>query len=216
MKRKVENEDAISRTPHANTMPLLPAKPNGTPSFSHATDYDQNKGSQDSTIATSDKQPAKAPSSDSKPSSDDSPDINEKSIGDSKPIADGKSSTDSKPVADQKLRKRVLKIPHFGHKGSDERDKITKTTSSNSRTPKQKFTVMGQLRATIFNSWLNVLFVFIPIGIAMEYAKVSPVVVFTTNFIAIIPLAAMLSYATEEIALRTGETIGGLLNATFG
>jgi Ca2+:H+ antiporter len=30
------------------------------------------------------------------------------------------------------------------------------------------------------------------------------------------PLAAMLSYATEEIALRTGETLGGLLNATFG
>jgi len=36
------------------------------------------------------------------------------------------------------------------------------------------------------------------------------------NFIAIIPLAALLSYATEEIALRIGETLGGLMNATFG
>lgn len=36
------------------------------------------------------------------------------------------------------------------------------------------------------------------------------------NFIAIIPLAGMLSYATEEIALRTGEVLGGLLNASFG
>ena len=36
------------------------------------------------------------------------------------------------------------------------------------------------------------------------------------NFIAIIPLAGTLSYATEEIALRTGEVLGGLLNATFG
>ena len=36
------------------------------------------------------------------------------------------------------------------------------------------------------------------------------------NFIAIIPLAGMLSYATEEIAYRTSETIGGLLNASFG
>lgn len=36
------------------------------------------------------------------------------------------------------------------------------------------------------------------------------------NFIAIIPLAGTLSYATEEIALRTGEVFGGLLNATFG
>ena len=50
----------------------------------------------------------------------------------------------------------------------------------------------------------------------MNFANVAPVVVFVTNFIAIVPLAAMLSYATEEIALRTGETIGGLLNATFG
>ena len=36
------------------------------------------------------------------------------------------------------------------------------------------------------------------------------------NFIAIIPLAALLSYSTEEIALRIGETLGGLMNATFG
>lgn len=36
------------------------------------------------------------------------------------------------------------------------------------------------------------------------------------NFLAIIPLAAILSMATEEIALRVGPTIGGLLNASFG
>lgn len=53
-------------------------------------------------------------------------------------------------------------------------------------------------------------------GIALHFAKVNPVAVFTVNFIAIIPLAGMLSYATEEIALRTGEVIGGLLNASFG
>ncbi|KAL2866442.1 hydrogen/calcium exchanger domain-containing protein [Aspergillus lucknowensis] len=52
--------------------------------------------------------------------------------------------------------------------------------------------------------------------VALHYAHVDPVAIFVVNFIAIIPLAAMLSYATEEIALRTGETIGGLLNATFG
>ncbi|RAK96574.1 calcium/proton exchanger [Aspergillus ibericus CBS 121593] len=81
---------------------------------------------------------------------------------------------------------------------------------------KRKFTVMGQLKATIFNSWINVLLFAAPVGIALNYVNVSPVAVFVVNFIAIIPLAAMLSYATEEIAMRTGETIGGLLNATFG
>ena len=53
-------------------------------------------------------------------------------------------------------------------------------------------------------------------GIALHPAGVDPIIVFVVNFIAIIPLAAMLSFATEEIAIRTGETIGGLLNATFG
>lgn len=48
------------------------------------------------------------------------------------------------------------------------------------------------------------------------HPKVSPVVVFVINFLAIIPLAGILSYATEEIALRVGETLGGLLNASFG
>ena len=40
--------------------------------------------------------------------------------------------------------------------------------------------------------------------------------VFVLNFLAIIPLAALLSYATEEISLYVGQTLGGLLNATFG
>jgi len=79
-----------------------------------------------------------------------------------------------------------------------------------------KFTVASQLRATILNSWINVLILAAPAGIALYVVKANPIAIFVVNFIAIIPLAAMLSYATEEIALRTGETIGGLLNASFG
>ncbi|OAA62310.1 Calcium/proton exchanger superfamily [Cordyceps fumosorosea ARSEF 2679] len=83
--------------------------------------------------------------------------------------------------------------------------------------PKHPFTVANQLQHTLLNSWINVLLVAAPIGIALHYVhSVSPTVVFVVNFVAIIPLAAMLSYATEEIALRTGETLGGLINATFG
>ncbi|KAL4786797.1 Sodium/calcium exchanger protein-domain-containing protein [Aspergillus varians] len=81
---------------------------------------------------------------------------------------------------------------------------------------KQKFTAVGQFKATVLNSWINVLLIAAPVGIALNYVDVDPVAVFVVNFIAIIPLAAMLSFATEEIAFRTGETIGGLLNATFG
>jgi Ca2+:H+ antiporter len=56
-----------------------------------------------------------------------------------------------------------------------------------------------------------------PAGIAINYIPaVDRIAVFVVNFIAIVPLASMLGFATEEIALRTGETMGGLLNATFG
>jgi Ca2+:H+ antiporter len=44
----------------------------------------------------------------------------------------------------------------------------------------------------------------------------SPVAQFTLNFVAIIPLASLLAFATEELAVPLGQTLGGLLNATFG
>ena len=78
------------------------------------------------------------------------------------------------------------------------------------------FTVASQLRATILKSWINVLILAAPAGITLHIVEANPIVVFVVNFIAITPLAAMLSYATEEIALRTGDVIGGLLNASFG
>lgn len=77
-------------------------------------------------------------------------------------------------------------------------------------------TISGQIRAALFNSWINVLLIFAPAGIATHFAGVNPTVVFVLNFIAIIPLAALLSYGTEEIALYFGEVTGGLLNASFG
>ncbi|KAJ6444642.1 calcium-proton exchanger [Purpureocillium lavendulum] len=83
--------------------------------------------------------------------------------------------------------------------------------------PKTPFTTANQLQRTFLNSWINILLLAAPVGIALNYVKsVNRIAVFVVNFIAIVPLAAMLSFATEEIALRTGETLGGLLNATFG
>ncbi|KAJ5142216.1 hypothetical protein N7526_003211 [Penicillium atrosanguineum] len=92
----------------------------------------------------------------------------------------------------------------------------TQTEPDDEKGEMPTFTVASQLRATILNSWINVLILAAPAGIALYAIKANPIAIFVVNFIAIIPLAAMLSYATEEIALRTGETIGGLLNASFG
>ena len=40
--------------------------------------------------------------------------------------------------------------------------------------------------------------------------------VFATNFFALMPLAGLLSFATEELSKKVGQAIGGLLNVTFG
>ena len=118
------------------------------------------------------------------------------------------------PSLEQTARQRF--ISKF-RKNKDESEKMeTPTGLTGSSKSKQKFTVVNQLRATIFNSWINILILAAPAGIALHYTNQNPWAVFVVNFIAIIPLAAMLSYATEEIAIRVGETLGGLLNATFG
>ncbi|KXS20647.1 calcium/proton exchanger [Gonapodya prolifera JEL478] len=77
-------------------------------------------------------------------------------------------------------------------------------------------TVVSSLHAAATQSWLNVLLVFVPVGIAAGVLSWGPQWIFTFNFLAILPLAQLLGFATEEIALRTSQTIGGLLNATFG
>ncbi|KFY82066.1 hypothetical protein V500_10853 [Pseudogymnoascus sp. VKM F-4518 (FW-2643)] len=68
----------------------------------------------------------------------------------------------------------------------------------------------------LFSSWLNVILVFVPVGIAVEAAHASPIIIFVMNAIAIVPLAGLLSYATESVAKRMGDTVGALMNVTFG
>ena len=60
------------------------------------------------------------------------------------------------------------------------------------------------------------LLVFIPISIGAERLEWDALTIFGLSALAIIPLALWLSTATEEIAVITGPTIGGLCNAVFG
>jgi Ca2+:H+ antiporter len=69
---------------------------------------------------------------------------------------------------------------------------------------------------TLASNYVNVLLVFVPLGIISGILGWNPIAIFTLNFVAIIPLASLLSFATEELAATMGETLGGLLNATFG
>jgi Ca2+:H+ antiporter len=63
---------------------------------------------------------------------------------------------------------------------------------------------------------LTVLLVFVPISIAAELMHWGDLAIFVTAGLAILPLAAWMGTATEEIAVVVGPSLGGLLNATFG
>ena len=69
---------------------------------------------------------------------------------------------------------------------------------------------------TLASNYVNILLVFVPVGIVLGATGANPTTVFIINFIAILPLASLLSFATEELSAKLGQTIGGLLNASFG
>jgi Ca2+:H+ antiporter len=64
---------------------------------------------------------------------------------------------------------------------------------------------------------LNWLLLFVPLAIGLDhFAPDRHVLIFVCSSAAIIPLAGWMGRSTEHLAERTGEGIGGLLNATFG
>ena len=65
-------------------------------------------------------------------------------------------------------------------------------------------------------SKLNLLLLAIPATFYFAYVSHDQTAAFFASMVAIMPLAFLMGFATEEIALRTSDSIGGLLNATFG
>lgn len=83
--------------------------------------------------------------------------------------------------------------------------------------------LIRDVKRVITASWINWLLVFVPAGIILGAIEdwggvhvVSPTVIFAINAVAIIPLASLLAYATESVALKMGDQWGALLNVTFG
>ncbi len=70
--------------------------------------------------------------------------------------------------------------------------------------------------ATLFKPSLNWLLVFIPLAAWLNYGTTHHTATFICSCFAIIPIAGWMGKATEHLAEKTGEGIGGLLNATFG
>jgi len=66
------------------------------------------------------------------------------------------------------------------------------------------------------DGWPFLLVPFIPIAIVLDLVHAGAVAIFVTSALGVIPTAALMGRATEELATRSGPGIGGLLNVTFG
>lgn len=76
---------------------------------------------------------------------------------------------------------------------------------------------MGHLLKEIRHNKLLWLLAFVPVLFLAARARPdSHTTLFVLSVLAIVPLAALLSHATESVAAKTGDAVGGLLNATLG
>ncbi len=73
-----------------------------------------------------------------------------------------------------------------------------------------------EIRKYLLSRYLNVLLVFVPGLLVLEYMHVAAVWLFAASALAIVPLAGVLGDATEEAAARMGPAAGGLLSGTLG
>lgn len=74
------------------------------------------------------------------------------------------------------------------------------------------------LRRFLFSGsgWPYLLVPCIPIAIVLDVIGADPILVFFASALGVVPTAALMGRATEELAHRAGPGIGGLLNVTFG
>src|SRR5215218_10030169 len=82
--------------------------------------------------------------------------------------------------------------------------------------PEPKSQPGGMRRLIGPDSWPYLLSPLIPAAVIADLADAPAAVIFFISAVALIPPAAMMGRATEELAERSGNVVGGLLNVTFG
>jgi hypothetical protein len=99
---------------------------------------------------------------------------------------------------------------------NDEKPVLLRTNTQIARHTQHVRREWWGLKSFLTSSGLLWLLVFVPLGILGGHNGWSSTFVFTTSMLGILPLAMLLSNATEELAAVAGEVVGALLNATFG
>ncbi|KAJ5116869.1 hypothetical protein N7456_001217 [Penicillium angulare] len=137
------------------------------------------------------------------------------------PVAQSTPATNQKPELDSSRDGQVNSSPEASSattigSGPQDKSQINAKPPMLVRMRNGSGRFYTHTKDALFHSWVNVLLVFVPLGIAVKAAGLNPNIVFAMNAVAIIPLAGLLSHATESVASRLGDTIGALINVTFG
>jgi Ca2+:H+ antiporter len=82
-------------------------------------------------------------------------------------------------------------------------------SEAQAKTNLRQFLLSGQ-------GWPYLLVPFIAIAIVLDQIGADPIIIFFSSALGVVPTAALMGRATEELAHRAGPGIGGLLNVTFG
>eukprot|EP00514_Thraustochytrium_sp_LLF1b_P002333 CAMPEP_0184509564 /NCGR_PEP_ID=MMETSP0198_2-20121128/1353_1 /TAXON_ID=1112570 /ORGANISM="Thraustochytrium sp., Strain LLF1b" /LENGTH=470 /DNA_ID=CAMNT_0026899407 /DNA_START=150 /DNA_END=1562 /DNA_ORIENTATION=- len=111
---------------------------------------------------------------------------------------------------DQGVRRRVESVS-----SQEESKRMLRHDSSGSSDPVREFSRNG-IYELCFGSKLNLLTLLTPAAAFGSWYGLSDGSVFVLSLLAIAPFAERLGFVTEQLAMHTNDTLGGLLNATFG
>ncbi|KAJ5990534.1 hypothetical protein N7522_010741 [Penicillium canescens] len=130
------------------------------------------------------------------------------------PSMDGIFDTNS-PSAE---RQALLREEHAQHDRVDEQNNpvMCEADPSELRHMSPGNSVLRVVKTVLGCSYSNLLLPFVFLGITAGNQGWDDSFGFVFNYLAILPLGALLSFATEELAKSVGQTLGGLINATFG
>ncbi|KAH7107633.1 calcium/proton exchanger [Auriculariales sp. MPI-PUGE-AT-0066] len=82
--------------------------------------------------------------------------------------------------------------------------------------PQHGPSVAQSMRFFFFGTWFNIFLVFVPLSVISHHLGWDAVYRFSFSFLAILPLAKLLGEATDQLSSELGDTLAGLLNASFG
>lgn len=100
--------------------------------------------------------------------------------------------------------------------GSNKNEPTDSIISENLLPDKKEITLLSGAKEVALGGPLNIMLICIPFALMSEYLEWGDGPTFVLSLLALAPLAERLGFITEQLALHTNETIGGLLNATFG